>query len=1638
MKNQQFNYSNGPVPMPSIKRFGRKTRWMFGDAKTKPEESSLQAPPSHRTRRLPGGSQLHRLKPRERCAPVNHSGPSRLSVLCVLAMPLALTLNVWGAQSQKLHGHVPEAVARLGLQPLGRLPATNRLNLAISLPLHNTNAMAQLLHDTYDPTSPQFRHYLTPEQFTERFGPTKDEYEAVRQFVQKHGLEVTTTFPNRVVLDLAGPVSVIEQAFQITLNTYQHPTEARKFYAPDVEPSVDAGLAVLDISGLNNYALPHPAFHASSRRSSAHPGAGSGTGGSFLGSDMRNAYVPGVTLEGTGQMVGLLAFDAFYADDIAAYEDLAGLPNVPIQVVLLDGFNGIPSASESAEADIDIDMAISMAPGLSAVVVFDAGPNGNLTDILSAMVSRPQIKQFSSSWIFWGTSGSVISASDNLLKEMVLQGQSFFEASGDGDAWYDNPISAAPWLVDDAYVTSVGGTSLTMNGSGASYASETAWNLGFDPPGWAGSAYVGSGGGISTHYTVPSWQQGLGMSANRGSRSSRNFPDVSMIAENFVIVYQSSSSAGWWGTSFAAPLWAGFTALVNQEAAANGRPPVGFLNPALYALGQSANYANSFHDITVGNDATDTSSGLFPAVPGYDLCTGWGTPQGSNLIQALALPETLAILSNSAPLFTGPVGGPFSPTNLATTLTNRIGSLSWALGIDSAWLTASPASGALTGGGPATNVVVTPNSLAASLSAGNYTANLFFTNLDDQSVQVLQIALEAFGPPLITSQPTNETLLEGMTATFSVGTASNAPLSYQWQFNNGSGPTNLTDTGGIAGSATSSLTISNVAPANAGAYSVIVSNAAGALPSASASLTVLTGQAPVIVAQPTNQTVLPGAGATLSVSAVGDPPLSYAWLLNGTTPTGPGVRYGSGGSTLTITNATLSNAGNYSVIVTNNFGSVTSAVAALNVTSVTTAGVTLQTLYSFTNNSFGCLPYAGLLQASDGNFYGPATGGGADGYGTVYRMKPNGAVSLVYTFANSSYGGFPAGALLQGTNAYLYGTCFTGGAAGDGALFRVATNAGGLAAYAFISSTGYYPIAGLIQGQDGNFYGTANGGGAYGYGTVYKLTPNGALTALAAFNMEDGAYPVAPLVQAPNGNLYGVTQDGGTNGGWGTIFQITPAGTLNSLFSFNSTNGAYPWGGLARQPEGNLYGTTPNGGAYGGGTVFELGADGTFTSLYSFTGGPDGSNCYAGLLLASDGNFYGAAEYGGVYGQGTVFRMSPDGTLVPLAQFDGYQGANPVGTLIQGRDGNLYGTTLNGGTGGLGAIYRLSLDGALQITAQPQSQTVFTGDTVVFSIATFGALPTSYQWIRNGTNLVDGGNVLGSSSRVLTLANVSLTDATNYSVIVSNSYGAVTSVQASLQVIDSAPQIVTQPVSQTVLAGTTVTLTIGASGAAPLTFQWQENGTNLVDGGKISGSATPSLTLTSVVPTNSGTYSVLVSNAVAAVFSSNAMLTVLPVASPSANLASLYSFSGINGSTVSSYNPFGGLVQGADTELYGTTVNGGNEASGTAFKLSLSGSFTLLHSFANGLDGANPHAGLVELGAGTTFFGAALGAGPAQYGTLFKLTSAGVLTTLYTFTNADDGGDPLASLVVGNDGSLYGTASTRGTNGGDQPHRGAL
>jgi subtilase family serine protease len=324
-------------------------------------------------------------------------------------------------------------------------------------------------------------------------------------------------------------------------------------------------VAVLDITGLDNFVLPKPMDLRTASLAAAAPlVTGSGPAGLFLGKDFRAAYAPSVTRTGAGQTIGLFELDGFYRNDVTANFQTAGLLPVPVQTVLLDGYNGTPG-SGNVEVILDIMMAAYMAPGAS-IIVYE-GYNWN--DVLNRMATDNTAKQLSSSWCFY----PINATTEQIFKQMIAQGQSLMQASGDSGAY-------SGWIMppaNDPNVTVVGGTALTTAGAGGPWQSETAWG--------------GSGGGVSPTYTIPTYQQKMNMAALGGSNAMRNIPDVAMVAAvQLYLICDNGTAISVGGTSAAAPLWAGFLALANEQAAVNGKPPVGFVNPAIYALG-GANYA---------------------------------------------------------------------------------------------------------------------------------------------------------------------------------------------------------------------------------------------------------------------------------------------------------------------------------------------------------------------------------------------------------------------------------------------------------------------------------------------------------------------------------------------------------------------------------------------------------------------------------------------------------------------------------------------------------------------------------------------------------------------------------------------------------------------------------------------------------------------------------------------------------------------------------------------------------------------------------------------------------------------------------------------------------------------------------------
>jgi uncharacterized repeat protein (TIGR03803 family) len=364
------------------------------------------------------------------------------------------------------------------------------------------------------------------------------------------------------------------------------------------------------------------------------------------------------------------------------------------------------------------------------------------------------------------------------------------------------------------------------------------------------------------------------------------------------------------------------------------------------------------------------------------------------------------------------------------------------------------------------------------------------------------------------------------------------------------------------------------------------------------------------------------------------------------------------------------------------------------------AAQSFTTLLSFDGTN-GANSTAGLTKATDGNIYGTTTEGGANSDGSIFRITANGALTTLYSFCSKSAcsdGANPTGGLIQATDGNLYGTTELG------TVFKITldgtlTTLGG--------TGGQYPLSGLIQGKDGNFYGTTSRGGSspkctlrpsykVTCGTVFKITPTGMVTTLASFDQASGFNPSSPLIQATDGNFYGTTPDGGANyPGLGTVFKVTPTGTLTVLHSFDGADGEKSFASLIQGTDGNLYGTTSFGGSNAnyGGTVFKISLSGTLTTLHSFDGA-DGSGADAGLIQATDGNFYGTTSGFGSNNLGTVFKITPSGSLTVLHSFDGTDGQLSYAPLVEGGNGDLYGTTEFGANSicseGCGTIFRLS------------------------------------------------------------------------------------------------------------------------------------------------------------------------------------------------------------------------------------------------------------------------------------------------------------------------------------------------------------
>jgi subtilase family serine protease len=752
-------------------------------------------------------------------------------LVTIAALLSLLSFVTTSSQAQSMSTrHVREVVRTGEAKSVGQLPSKQVMTLDVVLPLRDPAGLESFLKQLYDPSSPSYRHFLTVPEFTQRFGPTEQDYDSVVRFAEAHGFTVVGGTRDGMDVQIKGPVSAVESAFHVAMRTYQHPTESRIFYAPDREPTTDLPFALWHVSGLDNYSIPHPMYVKRSDYANAHginaedvvshATTGSGPSASFLGSDMRAAYYGGTALTGAGQNLGLFEFLGTDLTDLTTYfKNVGQTNNVPITLLSTDGTSTscVDSRAggdcDDTEQTLDMTQAIGMAPGLSSLVMYIGSTD---TAIISAMTTHSPLP--TTIGCSWGWTPADPSTLNPYFQKMAAQGQNFFAASGDSSTW---SASNEAWPADNAFIVSVGGTDLVTASAGGAWKSETAW--------------TDSGGGISPDaIPIPSWQQLSGVinSANKGSTTLRNGPDVSANANFtfYVCADQTSCSANeFGGTSFATPMWAGYVALVNQQLASNGDPTIGFINPTIYAQNTTSSYATDFHDITSG------TSGSFSAEVGYDLVTGWGSPNGVGLINALAggTSTSPAFAISASPASVSVLQGNSGTSTITTTVS---GGFSSAIALTATGqptgvtATLSPTSIAAPGSGSSTLTLA----VASTTVAGTYTITVTGTGggITHTATVALTVTAPTAGAFTISVSPTSGSLRQGQSGTATVTTAVSGGFDSAIALSATGEPTGVTITftpSSIAapGSGKSSmlLTVSRTAPT--GTYPITITGTGG-------------------------------------------------------------------------------------------------------------------------------------------------------------------------------------------------------------------------------------------------------------------------------------------------------------------------------------------------------------------------------------------------------------------------------------------------------------------------------------------------------------------------------------------------------------------------------------------------------------------------------------------------------------------------------------------------------------------------------------------------------------------------------------------------------------------------------------------
>jgi kumamolisin len=759
------------------------------------------------------------------------------SLLAIVALVPVVTIVCQAQSLPLLTRHVRQVVLNGQAKPVAQLTSNQAMNLDVVLPLADPAGLASFLQELYDPASLIYRHFLTVPEFTARFGPSQQDYDAVVSFLTANGFAVVGGTHDGMDVQIKGPVSAIQSAFHVAVSTYEDTTAGRTFYAIDREPTVNLPFPLWHISGLDNYSNPHPMYVKKSdyaKLLGIEPEAvvsqattGSGPSSSFLGSDMRAAYYGGTALTGAGQNLGLFEYLGTDLTDLTTYfKNVGQTNNVPITLLSTDGTSTscVDSRAggdcDDTEQTLDMTQAIGMAPGLASLVMYIGSTD---TAIISAMTTHSPLP--TTIGCSWGWTPADPTTLDPYFEKMAAQGQNFFAASGDSSTWSS---SNEAWPADDAHVVSVGGTDLVTASAGGPWKSETAWS--------------DSGGGISPDgIAIPSWQQLAGVinSSNKGSTTLRNGPDVSANANFtfYVCADQTTCTANeYGGTSFATPMWAGYIALVNQQLVSNGEPTIGFLNPTIYAQNVTSSYTADFHDITSG------SSGSYSAVVGYDLVTGWGSPN-AGLINALSGTSTPGFSLAASPTSVSVVQGSSGTSTITSAVTG---------GFDSAvsLTAAGQPTGVTVGFNPASITGAATSTMTmtvgASAATGTYNVTVTGTSGSITETTMVSLTVTATASPsfTISAAPTSVSVVQGSSGTSTITTkvsggfdsaialsATGQPTGVTVSFN----PTPIA----APGSGTSTMTMAVASTTAAGAYTITVTGTGGGIThSATVSLTV--------------------------------------------------------------------------------------------------------------------------------------------------------------------------------------------------------------------------------------------------------------------------------------------------------------------------------------------------------------------------------------------------------------------------------------------------------------------------------------------------------------------------------------------------------------------------------------------------------------------------------------------------------------------------------------------------------------------------------------------------------------------------------------------------------------------------------